>query len=75
MAAKKDTQSTKLVLKVVTGMNAQGKALTSSRTLSSVNPAISDDDLLAVGSKLGALQAHEVASVSRVDSASLVEEA
>ena len=75
MAAKKDTQSTKLVLKVVTGTDAKGKALTAQRTLASVNPAISDDDLLAIGSKLGALQSHAIAAVSRVDSASLVEEA
>ena len=75
MAVKKDKPSTKLVLKVVTGTDAKGKALTAQRTLASVNPAISDDDLLAIGSKLGALQAHDVASVSRVDSASLVEEA
>ena len=75
MAAKKDMQSTKLVLKVVTGTDAEGQALTSQRSIANVNPAISDDDLLAIGSKLGALQAHDVASVSRVDSASLVEEA
>lgn len=75
MAAKKDAQSTKLVLKVVTGTNTDGKALTSQRTFSSVNPAISDDDLLAIGAKIGGLQAHELATVNRIDSASLVEEA
>ena len=75
MAAKKDTQSTKLVLKVVTGTDAEGTALTSQRSIANVNPAISDDDLLAIGSKLGALQAHDVATISRIDSASLVEEA
>ena len=75
MAAKKDMQSTKLVLKVVTGTNTDGKALTAQRSFANVNPAISDDDLLAIGSKLGALQAHDVATISRIDSASLVEEA
>ena len=75
MAAKKDTQSTKLVLKVVTGTNTDGNALTAQRSVATVNPAISDDDLLAIGSKLGALQAHDVATISRIDSASLVEEA
>ena len=75
MAAKKDSKSTKLVLKVVTGTNTAGKALTAQRSSAHVNPAISDDDLLAIGSKLGALQAHDVATISRIDSASLVEEA
>jgi len=75
MAAKKDTQSTKLVLKVVTGMNADGKATTASRTFGSVNPAISDDDLLSIGTKLGGLQSHELATVNRIDTSSLVEEA
>ena len=65
MAAKKDSKSTKLVLKVVTA----------SRTFGNVNPAISDDDLLAIGGKLGALQSHTLATVNRVDSASLVDEA
>ncbi|MDY6267944.1 MAG: DUF1659 domain-containing protein [Selenomonadaceae bacterium] len=75
MAAKKDSKSTKLVLKVVTGTDADGKALTASRTFGNVNPAISDDDLLAIGGKLGALQSHTIATVNRVDSASLVDEA
>ena len=75
MAAKKDAQSTKLVLKVVTGTDAEGKATTSQRTFSGVNPAISDDDLLAIGAKLGSLQAHDLSAVNRIDSASLVEEA
>ena len=40
MAAKKDSKSTKLVLKVVTGTDAEGKALTSQRSIANVNPAI-----------------------------------
>ncbi|MDD6698215.1 MAG: DUF1659 domain-containing protein [Veillonellaceae bacterium] len=75
MAVKKDSQSTKLVLKVVTGTDAKGKALTASRTFSNVNPAISDDDLLSISGKLGGLQSHALAAVNRIDTASLVEEA
>ena len=75
MAAKKESQGTKLVLKVVTGTDAEGKATTSQRTFGNVNPAISDDDLLAIGAKVGGLQAHDHAAVNRIDSASLVEEA
>ena len=72
MAAKKETQSTKLVLKVVTGTSSSGKAITSSRTFSAVNPAATDDDMLDVGAALGALQAHDVQTISRVDTATLV---
>ena len=75
MAAKKETQSTKLVLRVVTGVATSGKAITASRTYSAVNPAITDDDLLDVGTKLGALQSHDVQTISRVDTATLVNEA
>ena len=75
MAAKKETQNTKLVLKVVTGTATSGKAITASRTFSAVNPAVSDDDLLAVGAALGDLQSHAISTISRVDTATLVNEA
>ena len=72
MAAKKETQSTKRVLKVVTGTASSGKSITASRTFSAVNPAVSDDDMLDIGAKLGALQAYDVSTISRVDTATLV---
>ncbi|MCI6086528.1 DUF1659 domain-containing protein [Selenomonas sp.] len=72
MAAKKESQSTKLVIKVVTGTASSGKAITSSRTYSAVNPAVTDDDMLDIGAKLGALQSHDVSTISRVDTATLV---
>ena len=75
MAAKKETQATKLVLKVVTGTGASGKAITAQRSFTDVNPAISDDDLLSIGAKLGKLQSHDVSVVSRIDTATLVEQA
>ena len=75
MAAKKETQATKLVLKVVTGTSASGKAITAQRSFTDVNPAISDDDLLSIGAKLGKLQSHDVSVVSRIDTATLVEQA
>jgi len=75
MAAKKETQNTKLVLKVVTGTATSGKAITASRTFSQVNPAVSDDDLLTVGAALADLQSHAISTISRVDTATLVNEA
>ena len=75
MAAKKETQDTKLVLKVVTGSTGTGKAITAARSFTDVNPAISDDDMLTIAGKLGKLQSHDVSTVTRVDSATLVEQA
>ncbi len=73
MAAVKNNPSTKLVLKVVTGTTTDGKALTKSRTFGNVNPALSDDDLLTVGTKIGNLQAHDVATMQRVDTSEISE--
>ena len=72
MAAKKETQSTKLIVDVVTGTASSGKSITKARTFSAVNPAITDDDMLDIGAKLGALQAYDVAQIKRVDTATLV---
>lgn len=75
MAAKKETQSSKLVLSVVTGTGTNGKDITATRTFSAVNPAVSDDDLYTVGVALGKLQSHAVGAVKRIDTATLVAEA
>ena len=72
--AKKSEQATKLVLKVVTGQKADGTPSTAQRSFANVNPALSDEDLLSLGTKLGALQRYEVASVGRTDSAEIVAE-
>lgn len=42
------------------------------RTYSSINPEISDDDLLAIGQGLGALQTHDVGDVQRVENATMI---
>ena len=47
---------------------------TAQRTIANVNPALADEDLLSIGTKLGALQRYEVASVGRTDSADIVAE-
>ena len=72
MAAKKETQSAKLIIDVVTGTSSSGKSITKARTFSAVNPAVSDDDMLDIGAKLGALQAYDVSKIKRVDTATLV---
>ena len=75
MAAQKESQSAKLIVNVVTGTASSGKAITKARTFSMVNPAVSDDDMLDAGAKLGALQSHDVSTIKRVDTATLVEQA
>ena len=72
MAAQKESQSAKLIIDVVTGTSSSGKSITKARTFSAVNPAVSDDDMLDIGAKLGALQAYDVSKIKRVDTATLV---
>ena len=52
--AKKSEQATKLVLKVVTGQKADGTLSTAQRAFAGMNPALADEDLLSIGTKLGA---------------------
>jgi len=70
--AKRANVQTKLVLTVVAGHSASGKAIEKARSFSNVNAALSDDDLLAVGQGLGGLQSYEVESVGRNDTAAIV---
>ena len=42
------------------------------RTFSSINPEISDEDLLAVGQGLGALQSHDVGDIQRLENATMI---
>lgn len=72
--AKKSEQTTKLVLKVVTGQKADGTLSTAQRVFAGMNPALADEDILSIGTKLGALQRYEVAAVGRTDSAQIVAE-
>ena len=59
--AKKSEQATKLVLKVVTGQKADGTMSTAQRTIANVNPALADEDLLSIGTKLGKVAHRAVA--------------
>ncbi|WP_019551978.1 DUF1659 domain-containing protein [Propionispira raffinosivorans] len=71
MAAAKKGQTSKLILKVQTGLNKAGEVTLSQRTFNNVNPALADVDLLAIGTALGALQSHTVDSVNRQDEAQI----
>ena len=73
MAVKHDA-TTKLVIKVATGTTESGKPQYGSRTFQHIAPELADDDAYAIGTALGALQAHPVSAVSRLDSANLAGE-
>ena len=73
MAVKNDA-TTKLVIKVVTGITESGKDKYSNRTFQHIAPELSTDDAYAIGTALGALQEHTVGAVSRIDSANLASE-
>ncbi len=74
MAATKTDQSTKLIVKVQTGLTSGGEPQYSQRSFSSINPAATDDSLLSAGNALGTLQEHEVGSIMRQDVCTLSEE-
>lgn len=73
MAVKHDA-ATKLVIKVVTGTTESGKEKYSNRTFQHIAPELPTDDAYAIGTALGALQAHTVSTVERIDSATLASE-
>ena len=75
MAIVKEKQSLKMTLRVVTGTDSEGKALTSDRSIASMNPELTDADVIALGAKYAALQPHTLAAVRRTDTADLVDEA
>lgn len=74
MAAKKTEKATKLSIVVVTGQSDNGEPKKASRTVGNINPNITDDDMLDIGTDLGKLQTYEVAAVKRIDSAEIVAE-
>ena len=59
-------------LKVENGTTDAGAVKYATRTFSSINPEISDEDLLAVGQGLAALQSHDVGDIQRAENATLV---
>ena len=74
MAVKKTEAATKLILKVQTGADKKGAPTYGQRMVQNVNPALSDEDFLAVGKGLGGLQSRTLKDVMRQDAAALTEE-
>lgn len=63
---------TKLQLKVVLGSDSNGKDTFATRSYT-VNPELTDEAVLAIGTKLGTLQSLPVEAVTRQDHADLAE--
>lgn len=62
----------KLQLKVITGSDSTGKDTVVTRTFS-VNPDLSDEAVLDMGTKLGNLQSLPLQGIARQDNAGLAE--
>ena len=72
MATQRTNITTSLKIKVENGTTDAGAVKYATRTFSSINPEISDEDLLAVGQGLAALQSHAVGDIQRAENAPLV---
>ena len=68
--ARKDAAS-KLTLKVITGVGADGKTAYKNRTISGVAPVLADADALTVGRNFASLQKYGLSAVLRTDTAVL----
>ena len=68
--ARKDATS-KLTLKVTTGVGADGKTLYKNRTIGGVASTLTDADALTIGRGLAGLQKHGLSQVRRTDPAVL----
>ena len=70
--ARKEAAS-KLTLKVITGVDADGKNLYKNRTIAGLAPVLTDADALAVGRGFANLQKHGLDQVMRTDTAVLTD--
>ena len=72
MAATKKEQTSKLAIAVVTGQDPRGHVTKAIRTIGSINPDLSDNDMYEIGSELAQFQTYEITAIGRIDSAILV---
>lgn len=72
MATQRVNVTTALKIMVENGTTEAGTIKYAARTISSINPDLSDDDLLAVGQGLAAMQSHEVGDIKRSEISTLV---
>lgn len=74
MAVNKAEQTAKLMIKVQTGVNASGNPVYRQRSFANMNPALTDEDALGIGTMIGELQEHVVEAISRQENAVLAAE-
>lgn len=72
MAVNKVPQSSRLVIKVQTGLNGSGNPVFRQRTFNNVKSQASDADIHAIATGLSSLQKHTVIQFSRIDEGDLV---
>lgn len=72
MATQRVNVTTVMKLMVENGTTNTGTVQYAARTISSINPEITDEDLLAIGQELGTLQSHDVGDIKRSDLATLI---
>lgn len=72
MAVKQNSE-TDMILKVQTGVSEDESPTYSRRTIGNINPSLTDDDFLAVGTAVAGLQKYTLDTVVREDSAEIVE--
>ncbi len=66
-------KSTTMRLRVFTGNAPDGRETFANRSFTSVNPDITDDDLMVVGTAASGLLAEPVSKIVRENSAELIE--
>lgn len=72
MAVIKVPQSSRLILKVQTGVNDDGKAVYRQRSFNNLKTDATDGDIHAVGLALAGLQLYPVEAIGRIDDVQLV---
>ena len=72
MATERTNITTVMKLMVENGTTDAGAVKYAVRTLSSINPEITDEDLLAIGRELADMQTHDLGDVKRSDTATLI---
>lgn len=73
MAVNKVPAGSVLRLELQTGVDGNGNPVYRNRSLNNTKPAAADQDLYDVATSLAGLQEYTLSSISRVDSAELVQ--
>ena len=73
MAVAKIDKSTTIRMRVFTGAAADGRETYANRSITSINPELSDEDAMDIGTATAALLADPLHNVIREDTAELAE--